>query len=192
MERSQRVKGRGAITLISLVILVVSACRRDREETGSKIESPPSPASAPVELREPREEDLVAETLKLAGESIAVRHSKFDMGSLPELFNGNWEDLARTTPTKTAIVELEFPTPRPLKGIRMKTAAMDVGLTVRLFLPNAPEPKIYTKSLRGITTEPTVDLNFDDNPGAAQKLRIELKDLAGGDGHLHIREIQLN
>ena len=171
----------------ALAVLAGPACKKS-PEGGGPAESPTA-APVKVEIREPLDSELIVDSLPLGRQVVKTRHSAFDMGSLSSLFDGNWDNLARTLPTKTAVIEIEFPKPQPMKSMRMKTGAMDVGLTVRLFVPGEAQPRVYTKELRNITTEPTLELDFKDLRGPVQKARIELKDLAGGDGHIHLREI---
>ena len=168
--------------------LASGACRKAPE--AARPAEVPTAAPTLVTIHEPTDAELEADEVRIDGQVVKSRHSVFDMGRISSVFDGDWNNLARTTPTKTAVIELVFPAPRRLKAMRMKTAAMDVGLTVRLFGPNQTEPRVYTKQLTHVTTEPTVDLEFKDFSGPVEKVRIELKDLAGGDGHIHIREIQ--
>ena len=77
-----------------------------------------------------------------------------------------------------------------MSGMRMRTASRTARLTVRLFPPDGAEPQVYSQEWRESTTEPTIDLDFTQLRGPVQKARIELKDLADGNGHIHIREIQ--
>lgn len=172
----------GKIRILVAVLAVVAggACRKSSEV------APP----VQVEIREPLDSDLVVASLPLGGQIVQARHSAFDMGSLSTLFDDDWGNLARTRPTRTAVLELEFPKPQPMKSMRMKTGAMDVGLTVRLSVSGEAEPRVYTRELRDVTTEPIVEVDFEGLTGPVQKARIELKDLAGGDGHIHLREIE--
>ena len=173
---------RGGIPILVTMLAVVAggACRKSPEE---------APA-VQVEIREPLDGELIVDTLSLGGQVVRVRHSAFDMGSVTSLFDGDWGNLARTRPTRTAVLELEFPKPQPMRSMRMKTGAMDVGLTVRLSVPGEAEARVYTRELRDVTTEPMVEVDFEGLTGPVQKARIELKDLAGGDGHIHFREIE--
>jgi hypothetical protein len=67
---------------------------------------------------------------------------------------------------------------------------MDVGLTV-VVKPQGEAAKTYTKEFRGMPPDPTVSLDFDTGKTPIESVRVEIKNLNGGDGHIHIRTLQL-
>ena len=69
-----------------------------------------SRGSEPAVL-EPQESDLATDVIRLDGQIVKTRHSAFDMGKISSLFDGDWENIARTAPTRTAVIEPQFPTP---------------------------------------------------------------------------------
>src|SRR5262249_7877459 len=119
-----------------------------------------------------------------------VTHSKWDGGQTSDMFDTNKDTLARTEKANPAIVEIKLPEPRPLKAVSVTTGGMDAGLTV-VVQPVSGPAKTYTKEFRQLPPDPTFGLEFDTGTAPIQSVRVEIKDLNGGDGHIHIRTLKL-
>lgn len=136
--------------------------------------------------------EIIREKVNVSGEMIEISHSKLDMGSPESVFDNDLQTLARTERANPAVVELNFPTPRAMKGISVTTASMDIGLTAKVTSSGRADQKVYSKEFRSLPPDPTVRLGFDAGTGPVQKLRIEITRLDGSDGHIHIREIHFD
>jgi hypothetical protein len=144
-----------------------------------------APAAAPA-----AEPGLVTDKALLDGHLVEVTHSKWDGGQTSDMFDTNKDSLARTEKANPAIVEIKMPEPKPLKGVTLTTGGMDAGLTV-VVKPVSGEAKTYTKEFRQMPPDPTFGLDFDTGAAPIQSVHIEIKDLNGGDGHIHIRTLKL-
>ena len=163
------------------------ACRKS--ETNAAGSSAPAPASgsSPAAKEKP---GLVTDKALVDGRMTEIVHSKWDGGQSADLFDGKRETLARTEDANPAIVELHAPAPRPLKGVSITTGSMDLGVTV-VVKPQGEAAKTYTKEFRSMPPDPTVNIDFDTGKTPIESVRVEIKNLNGGDGHIHIRTIQL-
>jgi hypothetical protein len=129
-----------------------------------------------------------AATISIAGVPTEVTFSKLDIGQIQDLFDGKRESMARTENANPAVFDLAFQGAREARGLEVITGTMDVGLEVKLTLADKPEPLVFSTKLVQQTTEPTVRIDF----GAIQKFtraRVEIANLNGGDGHIHIYEV---
>ena len=96
--------------------------------------------------------------------------------------------MARTENANTAVIDLAFQGAREARGLEVITGTMDVGVEVTLTLADKPEPLVFSTKLVQQTTEPTVRVDF----GGVQKFtraRVQIANLNGGDGHIHIYEM---
>src|SRR4051812_35034557 len=173
-------------------LLLLPACRK-----GERTSSPAADAGAPapVSVSAPAApaaaaNGLVTDKALMDGHLVEVAHSKWDGGQTSDLFDTNKDSLARTEKANPAVVEIRLPEPRPLKGVAVTTGGMDVALTV-VVQPATGAAKTYTKEFRQMPPDPTFGLDFDTGAAPVQSVRIEIKDLNGGDGHIHIRTIKL-
>jgi hypothetical protein len=177
---------------IFAALLLVPACKKDERASAPAPEpgaasSTSASASAPAA---PPANGLVTDKALMDGHLVEVSHSKWDGGQTSDLFDTNKDSLARTEKANPAIVEIRLPEPRPLKGVSVTTGGMDVALTV-VVQPASGAAKTYTKEFRQMPPDPTFGLDFDTGAAPVQSVRIEIKDLNGGDGHIHIRTIKL-
>jgi hypothetical protein len=180
---------KGSRWVICLVFATLSLACGKREAAAPAAASQPgssAPASAPATPGA-----LVADHVTVDGQPLEVRHSKWDMGQSSDMFDADPKTLARTENANPAVVEIVFPTPRPLKGISATTATMDVGLTVTV-QPRGAAAKTYTKEFRGLGPDPTFGLDFDTGSTPIESVRVEIRNLGGGDGHIHIRTLKLS
>jgi hypothetical protein len=132
----------------------------------------------------------VAETFVLGGEKIESVHSRFDFGSIRDLFDGDLDTLARVDLANPAIVALRFPTPRPIHGVTVSMRG-EGPLRIRVVAGRAnPAEFVFAKDRLG--EDPTVSLDFQPAPGPLDSLSIEIGNpKLPPEGKLHIREIQL-
>jgi len=129
----------------------------------------------------------------VAGEVITVRHSVADMGTPPDLFDGNPSSLLRGLEANPLIIELAFPKPRPVTGIAGHFAHMPYTVTAELFAPGVAE------AVRYVVTAPApaegdahLDLAFDRGPDTVERLRLTIHhDGMGDEANIHVRELVL-
>ncbi len=174
--------------LVALVLgmTVVGAGCKTKEEPGAAAAGGPG-APAPAADTS----GLVMDKILVDGHLTEVAHSKFDGGQTVDLFDADPLTLARTENANPAILEIKLLEPRPLKGISLTTATMDVGLTATLRPQGGGAAKTYTKEFRQLPTDPTFNMDFDMGSTPIASLRVEVKNLNGGDGHIHLRTVKL-
>ena len=166
---------RKCVAFVLPAALVLASCSR----TGASGEQRPVAAK------------LVADKALLDGSLVWVSHSEWDSGRTADLFDGDLATVARTANADPAILEIRLPQPRPLGGISLTTGGMDAGLKVVVRPAGGAAPRTYAGTFRDMPPDPTFGLDFDTGPARVESVRVELKNLRGGDGHIHIRSLQL-
>ena len=103
------------------------------------------------------------------GAPVRVRHSVLNKGSLREMVDGNPQTLGRFMEANPAVLELDFPQPRPLTGLSLLLANGNYEVTARL-TPGEDaegaerEPVVYGTTVRSPTSDPQIGLPFDGGP----------------------------
>ena len=173
--------------------LLATGCRKSEQAPAPAGSAPvaAAPATAPPPPGPTADNDLVVDKLVVDKQTVDVAHSKFDGGRSEDIFDSDSTTLARTENANPATVELRYSTPRPVKSVTATTGTMDVGLTVTV-TPEQGEPKVFTKEWRQLPNDPTVTLELDPKGIVAKKVRVDIKNLNGGDGHIHIRTLKVS
>jgi len=136
---------------------------------------------------------MVAEEIVLIGRTATVRHTPFDIGSLPDLFDGDPTTMVRTAGINPAVIEIEFSEPAWLTGLRLTTGSMDLGVTIGVFAGEGTVPGRYHEVFTGLPPSPTLDLMLEPAPGPVRRLTIEVRDLNGlATTYVHLGEIVLH
>ena len=149
---------------------------------GAAAPLPAAPASSDAEL--------VEDKVLSDGRLLTVKHNKFDLGQSSDLFDAKPETFARTEKANTAVLEIRFPEPRPLKGVWLKLGGEDFRVTAMVKPAGGGAPKAYTKELPHSGFDPEIELDFGGNSAPVESVRIELFPLRGSDGHIHIRTVR--
>jgi hypothetical protein len=132
----------------------------------------------------------VTETAAIDGQTVEVTHSQFDMGLLPNVFDGDTFTLVRGLEANPLIMEFTFPESRKITGLAADFASMDFTLTAQLYAEEGAEPTVYAQTFQGLPPDPHVDMAFESAPDAVKKLRLEVLQLnAPLDPHIHVREL---
>jgi hypothetical protein len=148
----------------------------------------PLPSKAPLVVRASIE---VSETIDLGGVLADVVHSKLDGGRIQDVFDNDKRTLARTEDADVAVFDLTFSAPRKMTGVEVTTGTMSVVLKVTVRALGKAEPLILQKTFTDQPQDPTVSLDFGGTR-EVKRIRLEVSDLSGGDGHVHVREIRFH
>lgn len=173
--------------------LIVAACRKSEQAQPSAAGQPAQAGAAatPAPPGPTADSDLVVDRVTVDNQVVEVAHSKFDGGRSEDLFDTDTNTLARTENANPATVELRYAAARPVKSVTTTTGSMDVGLTVTV-TPEQGQPKVFSKEWRQLPNDPTVTLDLDPKGIVAKKVRVDIKNLNGGDGHIHIRTLKVS
>jgi hypothetical protein len=181
-----------SVCALAALGLVLAACRKSEQaQPAAAAPAQAGPAVAPPTPGPTADSALVVDRLTVDNQAIEVAHSKFDGGRSEDLFDTDTNTLARTESANPATVELRFGTPRSVRSVTTTTGSMDVGLTVTV-TPDQGEPKVFSKEWRQLPNDPTVTLDLDPRGIVAKKVRVDIKNLNGGDGHIHIRTLKVS
>ncbi len=128
-------------------------------------------------------------SVEFEGQTITIEHSRLDLGRVDDLFDDSPATFARTENANPAILDLVFGKPRTLKGIDLTTATQDIDLNCVVTLASGGV-KTFHQEYRKLSPDPTVHIDFPGLGGPVQRLRIEIGNPGGGDGHVHIRTLR--
>lgn len=176
--------------LLPLLGLALVSCGRRTPVAAPGLDSVRVAHPVADPLRDPSSTAGPKTILIIGGAAAVVEYPPIDNGSIREVFDGRTETLARTLDATTAVVTVTFVMPRTLTGVDVTTGSMDVGLKVLLTVRGTSRPREFAGEFRNQRPDPTVSLDFGGSHEATQ-VRFEIRNLNGGDGHIHIREIAL-
>ena len=171
-------------TVLFITVLAVVSCEKRLSPS-----SEPVPVPKRTFVPEPTLPAVEQEMVDVGGQLVGIQHSPFDTGSAQDLFDGDLMSFARTADATTAVVELTFPLARRMSGVTLKIASMDAGLKAIAHVAEEREPLTFEGVFRHQPPDPTLALSFGKTLDVVS-LRLELRNLQGGDGHIHIWEIQ--
>jgi len=139
-----------------------------------------------AEQRERRQP--VQSSIELDGVDVPVTHSKFDLGTVEDIFDGNMKSIARTLDADPCVLLFQFDGDRPIDGIRLTLWAPRYDLRLRVV--SATGEIFHAKS--NVETDQgfsTFELMLPDSVPAARELSITIDKHA--DNKVHIQEIEL-
>lgn len=132
---------------------------------------------------------LIEEPFVIAGQELVVAHSRFDIGSVADLFDGNPATLARGFEANPLVIELRFTNPQPVNEIELTLGTMDLDLTVTITTPEGTTTTI-SQPYRNLPPDPTVSLALPQTGMAAQVRFAILQVGIGEPAHIHVREVR--
>ncbi len=140
------------------------------------------------EERQERMELRTADVM-IDGELVSVKHSLLDIGEVGHIFDGDLYTLGRTFEANPAIIELEFPAPRLIRGVSVIIGSTEAEIGAVVKPDPSSEPRKFTRTFQGNIEQPEAIFEFNE---AVQTLllRLEIRDLHQAEpGNVHIWEI---
>ena len=108
------------------------------------------------------------------------------------MFDGDSYTLARGREANPLLLDIEFPTPRPLSQLRASFGQMSFTITVSLYAPNSDQPVVYSQTDRTNAPIPEVTIDFENPPAEVQRVKIEIEHLdSPGEAKIHVRELEI-
>lgn len=134
---------------------------------------------------------LVQDTATVDGETVQVRRSPIDLGTMADLFDDDPRTLIRGIDANPLVLEFTFPAPRLVRGIALDVWPVDLQLTVRMERHGGGPPYTYTATYRQQRRDVHADLDLSGAPVLARTLRIELLDLNAEITKIHVAGVRL-
>jgi len=126
----------------------------------------------------------------LDGEPVQVRHSMLDIGEAQHMFDGDQHTLARTFEANPAVIELTYPTSRPISGVSVIIGSTEAEIRVLLYPALNSDPVEYIQTFQGSVEQPEAVFDFGEST-LMQVLRLEIRDLRQVEpANVHIWEIR--
>lgn len=133
----------------------------------------------------------VTEQVEINGETVTITHSQFDSGHTQDMFDGDSYTLARGREANPLLIELKYPTARPVKSLYASFGQMRFTIKVYLFAPDSTTPTVYTQTSNSDAPIPELNMNFDNPPATVQDIKVEITNLnSPGEAKIHVRELQ--
>jgi 4-amino-4-deoxy-L-arabinose transferase-like glycosyltransferase len=133
---------------------------------------------------------LLKMTHPLLGQQAEIGYSAVDMGSGPELFDGNSQGIIRGKEANPYVVEIRFPQPQPLSSARIYLRDGNYAIKALVEGPNGPEVSHQAEYRSGSGKAPVVEMPLGC-PGA-KRVRFEIYGTDQGDiACIHLYEIEL-
>ena len=108
---------------------------------------------------------LLDDKVVLGSETLEVRHSKLDMGSLSDIFDGDRDTLGRFNAANPAVLEIRFPRPRPIHAVvvTLGSGTWDIQVTLSE-KEEGSAPHRYSAFSKDAGPDPTVTIPTDKGP----------------------------
>jgi hypothetical protein len=127
------------------------------------------------------------------GQPVKIRYSRIDMGQPQAMFDGDVHTLMRGLEANPLVIELYFPSPRPIRHLAADFANMDFDLSVELFEQTGGSPVVYDLSVRNPEGDPHIDMTFDKGPDQVSMARLIIHHVTAGEkAHIHVRELNFS
>jgi hypothetical protein len=147
--------------------------------------------AALVEADKAARRALVDDQVTIGVESVAVRHSKMDAGSLRDIFDGEKRTLGRFNAANPAVLELRLPSPRRVGQVQLTLSAGNWEVAVHASSGEDP-PRSYAVVARSPVTDPDVIVALAVDQPPVDLIRVEMRLVdAGEEAIVHLRELQL-
>jgi hypothetical protein len=135
---------------------------------------------------------LLVDAIDLDGQPVELHYSQIDMGEPRLMFDGDHLSLMRGLEANPYILEMIFPSPRSLSGVKADFGVADLTLTAMLYPELNSEPEVYSTELSSSDIDPTMKLDFNGGPQQVSKIRFEILNRSSGEtANIHIKELDL-
>jgi hypothetical protein len=138
----------------------------------------------------------VRDQITLEGETVGVVHTRFDMGDVGAMFDGNLYTLARGIDVNPLLLDFRFPAPRRMSGLDGYFGNVDYRLSAVLYGPGSSQGSAYSRTFRyganplDLPAGRQARLSFAKGPARVVRLRLEVLYLGGGpQAHVHVFEV---
>lgn len=140
--------------------------------------------AAERELRRVLQEAAVT----IDGQEVKVRYSYLDGGAIELVFDSDLYTLARTFEANPFVVEMTFPSPRPISGFSIVIGSARAQITVKGYPQPGSQPVVYKFEGQGTLQDPELSFDLPESI-AAQVLQVEMLDpLSPPSAQIHIWE----
>ncbi len=144
-----------------------------------------------LEERERARKELVPGVVLWRGDTLQIRHTKFDIGSLGQLFDGEEETLGRSAlvnPMELVIEKL----PRPVHALRI-VYSHTPALAVRVFcVRDKGQDEIGAATSTRVKDATAFEIPLSQDASSCDALRLTIRSSQGDDRDpVHVREVVL-
>jgi hypothetical protein len=149
-------------------------------------------AAEKAELAKPVEEEIVLGGPPITGgEAVRIVHSRFDMGTLADAFDGKPLSVIRTLQDNPMVLEMYFPGPHPFTAVRVHIGGAPTKLTFKVYPVDGSDPKVYSAEVERSSDYRDLEIQLSV-PVESSHIRLEIETVGeSAPTHVHVYEIQL-
>jgi len=130
-------------------------------------------------------------TVTIDGQEVKVRYSYLDGGAIELVFDNDLYTLARTFEANPFIIEMTFPSPRPLSGFSIVIGSARAQITLKCYPTRGSQPVVYKFEGQGTVQDPELSFDLPESI-EVQVLQVEMLDpLSPASAQIHIWELTL-
>lgn len=131
---------------------------------------------------------MITESAVIAGQTVTVTHTPFNLGKLADLFDGDPTTLVRTPDINPAVLDLTFEVPPDLSGVEITTGSMNLSIVSEI--NSGATAERFAQTHRNLPPDPTIELDFGGSHSVS-RLHLEIRNPdADAYGVIHLRDIQ--
>jgi hypothetical protein len=143
-------------------------------------------AAEKAELAKPVEGNV-----DLGGEIVRVVHSRLDMGTLADGFDGDPYSVMRGLEDNPLYVEMFFPAPHTFTVFRVRVGGAPTRLTVTVYPSDGGDPQAYSTEVERASDYRDLTISWPA-PVESSHIRLEIETVGeSAPTHVHVYEIQL-
>ncbi|MGB8644528.1 MAG: glycosyltransferase family 39 protein [Anaerolineae bacterium] len=140
---------------------------------------------------------LLTESVTIDGQKATVAHTKFDIGNLQAIFDGDLKTVARGVEANPLVLDIQFATPRQIQKLSAYFGKANVHLLARAYSADGGDPTVYEQDYNyiNITTEipagQVAELALDKGPAKISRLRVEITYTNSDEtAHVHVFDMK--
>ena len=129
------------------------------------------------------------ETASAGGQPVIVLHSRSDMGSAADLFDGRFETVFRGFEANPFVMEFLFPSPRTISRIDLSLSRMNCEIAIEIAPMQGGAPVVLRRTLQEPPGDSTQEFPLS-GPVRTSRVRITVRETDLGEpAHIEIREV---
>lgn len=131
----------------------------------------------------------IEETVEVNGMTLAISHTRLDMGELPHIFDRNPSTLIRTAGINPLTLKVVFPVPQVIGQVSLRIGGTPSQVKLSFWQAGENTPHVVEQEIPQDPLPRAVSIPLE-NPLEVSVLQIELWNAGdGADGHVHLWEL---
>lgn len=135
----------------------------------------------------------VTDFINLDGEKLKIVHSRFEVGSVKEIFDEDQFSFARGWEANPMIVEIYFSKAKAINSLKVNIGIVaNFNIKLSLYPDLISDPLEYSQKFSGNKDKSVIDFNLKNKSLNIEKIKIEIKEDFKDLTKIHLFDIRLN